>query len=191
MAIAKRECPQCGKQFTSSWKFCSFACKEQRTREFTAKAAQARRERIAALEAGLPLAIAIKDGHGPTILRELRELCTVNSSGCWIPRERYGPNGERQIYNQGGYRRVTVAGKGYSLHRLALEAATGVSLGRMHAHHTCARRACCNPEHLQPATAIQNNLEMLERASYRRRISDLEKALRSLQPDHPLLRLAS
>lgn len=135
-----------------------------------------------------PIAQAVATEDRDTILRAVRAICTLSPIGCWIPQPTFGPEGERQVYDNGGYRRITLHGKRQvALHRLTLEAATGTSLGTTSVHHTCAVRACCNPEHLQPATLIENNLEMLERNSYRKRIADLERALSELQADHPLL----
>lgn len=83
-----------------------------------------------------------------------------------------------------------VDNKGYSANRLyrkVLEASIGQELGAQAAHHVCANTKCVNPEHLQPVTHRENRAEMLARHSYLRRISQLESALRSIDPHNPLL----
>lgn len=76
------------------------------------------------------------------------------------------------------------------LYRRVLEAKIGKSLGSQAAHHMCANSACVNPEHLQPVTHYDNVAEMLARHSYIKRIRDLESALKELDPEHPLLKVA-
>lgn len=54
-------------------------------------------------------------------------------------------------------------------------------------HHSCSKRACVNPEHLFEVTQNENTVEMLERKAYKKRIADLEDALRSIDPENALL----
>jgi len=153
----------------------------------TAKGAASRR-RKSVMADDTPLAQAILSGDNASILVALRGISQVTAQGCWIPRlDIRKPNGAKLIYNSKGYRQVYVGGRALSVHRVSLEAHRDQPLGRVAVHHVCAVRGCCNPDHLQPATAIQNNLEMMNRTAYLDRISDLECALRSLDPDHPLL----
>lgn len=83
-------------------------------------------------------------------------------------------------------------------HRVAYEVATGKKLGRREpVHHICATKLCVAPEHLQLVSQAENNVEMLERNWYKRRIAELEPleelvdqlrtALATVIPDHPLL----
>jgi hypothetical protein len=72
-----------------------------------------------------------------------------------------------------------------------LECKHQLSLGSHQAHHTCAERACVNPDHLQPVTQRENVAEMLTRKSYVKRIEELEARLRQLSPDDPLLQVIS
>ena len=73
------------------------------------------------------------------------------------------------------------------LHRASLEMSEGKPLGVLHAHHKCANPACVNPNHLEPATAADNALEMLARNSYIARIAELERALSAVAPGHEAL----
>lgn len=155
--------------------------------EHIAKTRATWRHKAARQQITNPIAIAIATGDRDAILRAIQDICLQSNTGCWIPRSTFGPDNERLVHNHSGYRHIAINGKTVALHRLALETATGVKLGKTAAHHVCAVRSCCNPDHLQPATRIQNSLEMMERHSYRHRIADLECALRELNPDHPLL----
>lgn len=91
-----------------------------------------------------------------------------------------------------------VNGKGYGelwdgeatrlVHRLMAELSIPNFDPTMQVHHTCANRSCCNPAHLQVLSSRENRAEMLERKVYRKRIADLERALREIDREHPLLK---
>lgn len=95
-------------------------------------------------------------------------------SGCW----KYpGP------YRH-GYARAQVGGKTQLVHRLSYMWSSGDTLtSREHVHHKCANTWCVNPEHLEPATAAENNLEMLARKSYVARIETLEARVLELEAE--------
>lgn len=61
------------------------------------------------------------------------------------------------------------------------------SAQRTAGHHTCGDSRCVNPDHLQPVTHRDNTAEMLARHSYLARIAELEEALATIDPSHPLL----
>lgn len=52
-------------------------------------------------------------------------------------------------------------------HRYAYERVKGTIPEGVQLHHTCARRGCVNPEHLQLATALENTAESLQRKHLR------------------------
>lgn len=54
-------------------------------------------------------------------------------------------------------------------------------------HHKCGQSLCIEPSHLQKVESWENSAEMLERTFYKRRIAQLEDALRFLNPEHELL----
>jgi predicted nucleic acid-binding Zn ribbon protein len=88
----------------------------------------------------------------------------------------------------GRYGYVQCDGRRWLVHRLMAQATTGgADLGHMPVHHKCGNSLCINPDHLQIVTPHENTAEMLERNSYLSRIADLEDALSSVSPNHPLL----
>lgn len=125
---------------------------------------------------------AIRNGSDQEVLAAIRDRCTISASGCW----------EWQGFRStSGYGRVSTGRRQTrtqeQTHRVTFEYATGVKPGSMVIHHKCANRACCNPEHLQLATQVENTAEMHARRSYEMRIKELEDALKNVAPDHPLL----
>ena len=63
----------------------------------------------------------------------------------------------------------------------------GRELGVDQAHHTCANRACVNPDHVQAVSQRENVAEMKQRNVYLARIAELESELRRLDPLNDLL----
>lgn len=129
--------------------------------------------------AGRRIDAPVRDRLSPG--RELAEALERYSE-----RDEYGCNIWTGFINADGYGRI-----GSQLtHRIAYELATGEKLLSFHAvHHTCAKRACIEPGHLQKVTPVENNVEMLERNWYKRRIAELEASLaeatKELSECHP------
>lgn len=109
-------------------------------------------------------------GEFSGMLRLVESNATLTEEGCW----------EWPLIGESGY-----ATSG--LYRKTLEASIGQELGAQAAHHICANTKCVNPDHLQPVTHYENRAEMLARHSYIRRITQLENALREIDPHNPLL----
>ena len=125
---------------------------------------------------------AIRTGSDQDVLDAIRERCIVSDSGCW----------EWQGFRStSGYGRVSTGRRKTKTqeqtHRVTFEYATGIKPGEMVIHHKCANRACCNPEHLQLATQLENTAEMHARRSLEAQIDELRKALSVYDPGHPLL----
>ena len=125
-----------------------------------------------------PLRRAYEMGWHDRFKEEVKARSYPLPSGCWL---------WWKIKND--YPVLRLAGKNLSLHRVMLESKTGLPLGSQHAHHVCGNSWCVNPEHLVPATHRENIGEMFARASYLSRISELEEALRAIDPGHPTLRV--
>lgn len=175
--LPERVCPRCGTPFAPCHprvRYCSRGC---------AQAVRAKERQPA-----LPLDIdrrsairrAVEDGDGNALLREVRSRSRTSESGCW----------EWQGLTKDGYA-VARWGKKpmreVAIHRAVLEARCGAPLGVQQAHHKCGNRLCVNPDHLQPVTHRDNIAEMLARATYIKRIAELEGALAELAPDHVVL----
>lgn len=129
-----------------------------------------------------PLRKGHEDNNKELFFDALKADCDVDeTTGCW--------SWARQEAN--GYARTRFGKKEIALHRASLEMKHGKPLGVLAAHHTCANTLCVNPEHLQPATAAENNLEMNARKSFIARIAELENALKEIDPDHEILKRVS
>lgn len=120
---------------------------------------------------------AYEDGDNAAVLAELQARATPLSNGCW----------QWQGRLRDGYPALRIGARELMAHRLTLEAHLGASLGSQPAHHMCANPACINPDHLQPVTHRENVAEMLARTYMERRIKELEKALRAVDPSNELL----
>lgn len=73
-------------------------------------------------------------------------------------------------------------------HRVAYILATGdAPASHEPIHHKCGESRCVEASHLQKVHSWENSAEMLERNHYKRRIAELEAALRELDPSHNAL----
>lgn len=172
------QCAQCGAD-AMTWRngrFCSRACAS--AAQVKPKALKVKTEPIDQRSA---LRRAVESEDYPTVLAEISALSAVDDNGCWV--------WQRRIRD--GYPEARVGGRSIAAHRLALEAKHGAPLGSQAAHHICANTTCVNPEHLQPVTHRDNVAEMLARHSYLARIRELEDALATIAPGHPILRVIS
>lgn len=115
----------------------------------------------------------------PIAERVLARSALDGESGCRVWHGALGPGGYGTLTNEHGLPE--------GAHRASFRSVNGDIPGGMVIHHKCANRLCINPEHLQMVTPIENTAEMFERNFYRKRIEDLEKALRRHSPGHPLL----
>lgn len=156
-------CVQCGVKFQSAAKgrYCSRDCSYR-----------------AAMS---PLSLALSLGDQQGVIDAIRADSILDDNGCWV----WGKGMDRS-----GYPTAESRGKRLYVHRIALEAKLGKSLGSQQSHHVCANSLCVNPDHLQPATYAENIAEMKARHSYLDRIRELEAALAESVPDHPLLDVA-
>jgi hypothetical protein len=98
--------------------------------------------------------------------------CVDKTSGCWLWTCGLGGN---------GYGTIKYKGKTRSAHRLAYATWVGEIPEDSVVHHTCGVRSCINPAHLQLVTPHENNAEMLERKSYKRKIKELEQQVKLLE----------
>ena len=76
-----------------------------------------------------------------------------------------------------GYGLININGKTTRAHRYSYEIYNGELPKNCVIHHTCHRRNCVNPAHLQAITPQSNIAEMLERQTFIQRILELETEL--------------
>lgn len=164
------QCPTCGATFGKtgvSHKYCTPKCRPEATKSA-----------YVAPDLRSPLRKGYEDNDKQMFFDALKSDCNVNeTTNCWEWKRR----------TKSGYPTITWKNKSISLHRASLEMSEGKPLGVLAAHHKCANTTCVNPEHLEPATAADNNLEMNARHSFIARIEELENALRELKPGHEIL----
>lgn len=141
------------------------------------KLTQSEREAIWRAQRG-PLRVAYEARDHEAVIAAILARCTVTDDGCWEWNGKVAKD---------GYPTVTIAGKYLAVHRISLEAKERAPLGTQQSHHVCANARCVNPDHLQPATHVENIAEMKARHSYIARIAELEQALTDVAPAHPVL----
>lgn len=165
------QCPTCGATFGKtgvSHKYCTPDCSPRPKRTTPYVPADMRS----------PLRKGYEDNNKTMFFAALKADCNINEeTNCWEWKRR----------TNSGYPTITWSNKSISLHRASLEMSEGKPLGVLAAHHKCANTTCVNPEHLEPATAADNNLEMNARNSYIARIAELERALSAVAPGHEAL----
>jgi hypothetical protein len=61
---------------------------------------------------------------------------------------------------RGGYGRMKIKGKSYTVTRLAWEMYNNSNLGNLQAMHTCDNPRCCNPKHIKAGTHQENMDDM-------------------------------
>ncbi|QNO38650.1 hypothetical protein H4J02_06570 [Protaetiibacter sp. SSC-01] len=124
---------------------------------------------------------AIEARDAATILRLIRERVHEDPAGCWIWR-RVSPQGYPAVSRD----------PSVPVHRLVVWATRMGCKSELSAlppvHHTCARTACVNPDHLVPVSSAFNSLEALARKAALSRIEALTRALEQAAPDHPVLK---
>lgn len=166
-------CPTCGAAFEKTGvahEYCTTECRPTYRPERTTPYVPA--------DMRSPLRKGYEDKDRQMFFAALKADCNVNeATNCWEWKRR----------TKSGYPTITWANKSISLHRASLEMSEGKPLGVLAAHHKCANTTCVNPEHLEPATAADNNLEMNARHSYIARIAELERALSAVAPGHEAL----
>lgn len=79
--------------------------------------------------------------------RNMQTKIRVTDPGCW---EWTG------ALNSRGYGQVGVLGVSKSTHRVAYELLVGPIPEQLQIDHLCRNKPCCNPQHLEPVTVLEN-----------------------------------
>ncbi len=86
----------------------------------------------------------------PPVLPRLTKRLVFDLRGCWVWTGCRTKGGE-------GYGQIVVArGKTQQVHRVVYEALVGPIPDGLQIDHLCSNKACCNPAHLEPVTAREN-----------------------------------
>jgi hypothetical protein len=82
----------------------------------------------------------------------------INLTPCKVP-DLHGPCWEWTGSDNGnGYGRPRVDGKNQLVHRYAYTVLVGPIPPGLQIDHLCRNRRCCNPDHLEPVTNLENSL---------------------------------
>lgn len=76
----------------------------------------------------------------------LKPKTVVGPIGCWL--------WQGNVHN--GYGRISICKTSYRVHRYAYTALVGPIPEGLVLDHLCRNKACCNPEHLEPVTCVEN-----------------------------------
>ena len=72
---------------------------------------------------------------------------TRDHNGCWLL---------PLCKNKGGYTLVAFGGKTHCAHKLIYEQTRAPVPKHLECDHLCKNRACCNPDHIEPISHIEN-----------------------------------
>lgn len=81
------------------------------------------------------------------LLERIQRRVVVAPSGCWAWQGRI---------DKGGYGRYNAGPGQWLVHRIMYMLLKGPIPGGMHLDHLCRNKRCCNPDHLEVVTAIEN-----------------------------------
>lgn len=84
---------------------------------------------------------------GQELLDYIRSQCVITEEGCWLW---VGPKNDK------GYGKITYLGRKRSVHQITYALAIGTVLPGNELDHTCRRRECCAPDHVEEVTHKEN-----------------------------------
>lgn len=86
------------------------------------------------------------------VLDRIHSNCRIDpDKGCWIWQGATSGDGRG-----GGYGRIKIDGRTCAVHRVVASHFWGFLHPGRQVDHTCTNRLCCNPEHLEPVTHLEN-----------------------------------
>lgn len=93
--------------------------------------------------------VPVQYGSSTLPSRLLRRV-EIDANGCWVWQGTLQPN---------GYGMISLGGRGDGIgyiHRVSYTLFVGPIPEGLVIDHLCRNRACCNPEHLEPVTQLEN-----------------------------------
>jgi len=87
------------------------------------------------------------DWYNQKTMQRMTNKIKISKTGCWVWQASLNHKG----YGQVGYKDTMVR-----THRLMYQLLIGVIPKGLQIDHLCRNRACCNPEHLEPVTPLEN-----------------------------------
>lgn len=75
----------------------------------------------------------------------------INENGCWVWQGSTSGEGRG-----GGYGRISINGHTCAVHRVVATAYFGYIPRKMTVDHVCNNRLCCNPDHLEVVSNLEN-----------------------------------
>ena len=95
--------------------------------------------------------VSTMPGPAPTPMEERIRRNVVVQNECWLWTGYIASDGYARIqWYEGGKKRAGL------VHRVAYETFIGLIPDGLDLDHICRNRACCNPEHLEPVTRLEN-----------------------------------
>jgi len=107
--------------------------------------------------------------------QKMRHHTRKDGSGCHL---------WTSVINDNGYGIIFWEGQRLRAHRLAYELWVAPIPDGSVVHHTCSKKSCVNPKHLQAITPQENVAEMHERHFYQKKIAELEAKLGECERNH-------
>lgn len=83
--------------------------------------------------------------------------------------------------NKKGYGKIKVQYKVQYAHRVSYEIHVNPIKGIAVIHHKCSNKSCINPKHLKQVSIQENNVEMMQRMSFKKEILELKKEIELMQ----------
>ena len=97
--------------------------------------------------------VALTRRRPPATLENIRAECSISAQGCW----------EWGGARSGGY---GIRGREGRVHRIAYGLSHGEIPKGLLVRHKCDNPPCCNPEHLELGTHVQNARDAIERGRW-------------------------
>ena len=95
------------------------------------------------------------------IEEQIKKNVIIDEEGCWIWQGSHSGNGRG-----GYYGRISIDGATMAVHRVMWTNIHGIIPHGKQIDHTCTKRLCCNPDHLEMTTPIKNQRRKIQRMKH-------------------------